>query len=754
MQVQSLWITLCFLLSTVFLGAQPQALLNQAAELSEKGQYRQANQLLDTFIANYPTREYDLGDAYYQKSENYYALGELNEAIAANEASLQIRLPFGAEELGKNYLLAGRITLGMLRLPDALASLQLADQFPFIDDPRLPAEVQRLLGKVYATAGKPRQALPYYDKALDNLAVMAGEDDPAYHSLLLEKARLWQPIAPDSAKALLSALVKKSPTAAHYQAMGDYYRQQQSWAAATGQYQQAYTRAASDAHLRKAELLLRLGQVALQQGQPATDYARQCMERLCPGFKAEAAADLPASGQDLRDTLLLIQALQLKAEQHLRTDDPQPQDLKHATAAAELGIQLFEQEASRYREFRLRKRQALPLLSVFDPLLYALRAQGEDEQVLAYADRMVQWHWYLNGLLERVSAAPVERVREGLQPDQALLSYHSSDRYMIGIAVSAEDIATAVIPLTDATGFSLTDAIPQFRTAISEEDGDAFSTLGYSLYERLLVPLADVVADKAHLQIYRNGALESLPFEALLTKAPKKRRRHKYHRMDFLGEETAITYSSRPLQAVKSGPLRWPKTLAVVPSFEGASGQLDPAERLMARLWTTDATIEEGQIKADPPAITFAIGQKNLKEAAATERRLDEALLQSTCLVLSAPYAERLDSPVASAFLLAQDTVGYEDGLWRISDWGGQLRDKGLVLIGTPIPEVVRTAALIEVSALLFAEAGQQNLLAALAEGYAGFSLAEATLSLRRAKAKKRRTAAPRHWTGLWVMAQ
>jgi len=752
MQVQSLWITLCFLLSTVFLGAQPQAVLNQAAELSEKGQYRQANQLLDTFIANYPTREYDLGDAYYQKSQNYYALGELNEAIAANEASLQIRLPFGAEELGKNYLLAGRITLGMLRLPDALASLQLADQFPFIDDPMLPAEVQRLLGKVYATAGKPRQALPYYDKALENLAVMVGEDDPAYHSLLLEKARLLQPIALDSAQDLLSALIAQSPTAAHYQAMGDYYRQQQSWAAATGQYQQAYTRVASDAHLRKAELLLRLGQVALQQGQPATDYARQCMERLCPGFKAETAADLPASGQTLRDTLLMVAALRLKAEQHLYKD-PRPQDVERAAAAARLGVELFEQEASRYREFRLRKRQALPLLSVFDPLLYALRAQGEDEQVLAYADRMVQWHWYLSGLLERVSDAPVERVREGLQPDQALLSYHSSGRYMIGTAVSAEDIATAVIPLTDATGFSLTDAIPQFRTAISEEDGDAFSTLGYSLYELLLEPLADVVADKDHPQIYRNGVLEGLPFEALLTKAPKKRRRHKYHRMDFLGEETAITYSSRPLQAIKSGPLRWTKTLAVVPSFEGASGQLDPAEQLMARLWTTDATIEEGQIKADPPAITFAIGQKNLKGAAATEYRLDEALLQSTCLVLSAPYAERLDSPVASAFLLAQDTVGYEDGLWRLSDWGAQLRDKGLVFIGAPIPEVVRTAELLETSALLFAEAGQQHLLAALAEGYAGLSLAEATLALRRAKAKKRKTAAPRYWKGLWVIA-
>lgn len=752
MQVQSLGITLCFLLSTVLLAAQPQAVLNQAAELSEKGQYRQANQLLDTFIANYPTREYDLGDAYYQKSQNYYALGQLNEAIAANEASIQIRLPFGAEELGKNYLLAGRITLGMLRLPDALARLQLADQFPFIDDPLLPAEVQRLLGEVYATAGKPGRAVPHYDKALGNLAVMVGEDHPAYQSLLLEKARLMQHTAPDSAKALLSALIAQSPTAAHYQALGDYYRQQQAWPAATGQYQQAYTRAASDAHLRKAELLLRLGQVALQQGRPGTDYARQCIERLCPGWESQTAADLPASGQAIRDTLLLIQALQLKAEQHLRTD-PQPQDLERAAAAARLGVELFEQEASRYREFRLRKRQALPLLNVFDPLLHALSAQGEAEQVLAYADRMVQWHWYLNGLLERVSDAPVERVRKGLQTDQALLSYHSSGRYLIGLAVSAEDIAAAVIPMADATGFSLADAIPQFRTAIAEEEGDAFSTLGYSLYERLLVPLADVVADKAHLQIYRNGVLEGLPFEALLTAAPKKRRRHKYHRMDFLGEETAITYSSRPLQTVKNGPLRWPKTLVVVPGFEGTAGQLDPAEQLMATLWVTDAVIEEGRITASPSAISLAAGQQNLQGSAATESRLAESLLQHTCLVLSAPYAQRVDSPVASAFLLAQDTMGYEDGLLRLSEWGGSLRGKGLVLIGTPIPEVARIAGLFEPSAMLFAEAAKQGLLTALADSYADLPLAEATLALRKAKAKKRRTAAPRHWTGLWVIA-
>lgn len=755
MQLLPLRTTLCFLLFATFLGAQPQTMLNQAEALRANADYEASNQLLDAFISKYPNREYDLGDVYYQKSRNYYALGALDKAAAANSTSMEIRLPFGAEDLGKNYLLDGRIALGELRLPDALVSLQLADQFPFMDDPLLPAEVQRLIGEVYVTAGQTPRGLRYYDKALDNTAVLAGQDSDAYRRLLLQKAQLMQAGAPDSAKALLTLLLEDKPSAVHHQALGDFYRQQGGWAAATGQYQQAYTRTASDGHLRKAELLLRLGQMALRQGQSAEEYARQCIKRLCPQFNPKTAAGLPQSRASIRDRPLLIQALQLKAEQHLSAyrDRGQDKELAYAAAAARLGVMLFEEEIDRYQAYPLCKRQALPLLQVFDPLLYALSAQGEAEAVFAYADRVAQWRMHLMGLLEQVSAIEASEWRQRIEPGQALLAYHYGQQFITAVAINSTEVGTAIIPLADATGLSLAAAVTQFRQAISGEDGAGFSTLGYRLQERLLGPLVDVVAGKFHLQIYRSGPLEQLPFEALLVEKPKKRRQDKYHSMDFLGETTAISYSSRPAQTIQDRPIQWPNGLLVVPSFKGEAGQLGATGQLMATLWTPDAVNTEGRIEASVPEVNVGGLARYLRGEEATEANLVEALPQHDCILLSAPFAAREDSPMRSAFLLAQDTDSKADGIWRLLEWADQLQGKGVVIIGVPDLNVARVAQRSGANAILFAEAPRQALLEALVEDYANLPLAQATLALRKAKAKKRKTAAPRHWVGLWGMA-
>jgi tetratricopeptide (TPR) repeat protein len=753
MQARYLLTSVLLLFIAHLLGAQPQDLLNRAEGLREKGAFQASNQLLNRFLAEYPEREYDIGDVYYQKSLNYYGLGQLDKALAANEQSSEIRLNFGSEDLGKNYLHRGRTQLGMLQLVDALESLQQADEFPFIDDPLLPAEVQRLMGEVYAAAGKHGLAVQYYDTALENLSILVGDEGPAFRNLLLQKAQLLQYTDAESAGEILEGLIRKSPKAIFYQARGDLYRALEDWGAAIGQYQQAYTRVEPKEEVLKAELLLRLGQVSMQQGQPSDNYTQQCIKRLCPGLDVDENP-LPPIGQHILDTLLMIEALELKAAEHLQQYQDQAQDtaLVIAETAARLGIKLFEKKASSYGDYRLRERQVLPLLSIFDPLLYSLSKQGRDKEVFRYVDRVAQWRWRLTDMLEWVSELEVDTVQSRIPEGTLLLSYHYSADYCILSAMNGVEATTVVIPSVDTAGLTLAEAVTQFRQSLAKEDPDAFVRLGHQLYEWLLAPVPDWLGGASYVQIYRDGALEKLPFEALLTELPNKRKREKYHRMDFLGEEFALAYSSRPADVKKDGQLQLSNALAVMPSFEEEAGRLNALNQLKATLWADDSVDEEGQLQLSSPELLVKGVAAELTGTEATEGRLVELLPNYDALLLAAPYVARQDSPSASAFVLAQDKASEEDGFWQLMEWGSTLSGKGLVVLDEPKPELARAAQIGGASAILFAEAQQQGLLESLIAEYPAIPLAEAAFELRKAMASKRKTAAPWQWGGLWVM--
>jgi len=493
--------------------------------------------------------------------------------------------------------------------------------------------------------------------------------------------------------------------------------------------------------------------MAMRQGQPSEDYTRQCIKRLCPGLDVEKTP-LPASGQHILDTLLLVEALELKAAEHVQRYQSQAEEttLDAAASAARLGVKLFERKASSYSQYRLRKRQTLPLLTIFDPLLFTLSERGEDAEVSRYIDRAAQWRWRLTDMLEWVAEVEVDTVRSRLPEGALLLSYHYGNDYCILSAMNGAKSTTVVIPNVDTAGLTLAEGVEQFQQSLAEEDADAFVRLGHHLYEWLLAPVSDMMEGTNYVQIYRDGALEKLPYEALLTDLPKKRKREKFHRMNFLGEEFILAYSSRPADAAKDGPLQLAGGVAVMPSFEEVAGQLNTKDQLKASLWAENMVDEEGRMLRSSPEYSVKGLAAYLEGAAATEGRLMELLPDHEALLLAAPYAERLDSPAASAFVLAQDKTTEEDSFWQLAEWGTVLKGKGLAVLGQPNPEIARIAQTGGASAILFAQAQQQDLIGALTTEYAAMPLAQAVFELRKSMAKKRKTAAPWQWGGLWVM--
>ena len=167
-----------FLLCATLAFAQPNQLFSEAEKLSAAGQYSASNALLDKFVAAYPTRMYDKGEAFFLKSYNHLLLGNLEAALSDNATSLELRRQFIPEDAAKNYMRFGAIYQMQGQYEQALDYLFQSEEFPLIDDPHTAALIKGYIGNVYADLKQYVQARKYYRQSLDILLIEEGEESP------------------------------------------------------------------------------------------------------------------------------------------------------------------------------------------------------------------------------------------------------------------------------------------------------------------------------------------------------------------------------------------------------------------------------------------------------------------------------------------------------------------------------------------------------------------------------------------------
>ena len=128
--------------------------------------------------------------------------------------------------------------------------------------------------------------------------------------------------------------------------------------------------------------------------------------------------------------------------------------------------------------------------------------------------------------LVKAEAVNINALREVLKPDEALISIASGPDFTYVWAISKD---TAAWQKVDVSRDWLTSSVRSLRPTLDTEDlkaglsnGASLFDLGlsYELYAKLLQPLETVFDGKKHLIIVPSGALTSLPFQVLVTKAP------------------------------------------------------------------------------------------------------------------------------------------------------------------------------------------------------------------------------------------
>ena len=444
-----------FLLCATLAFAQPNQLFSEAEKLSAAGQYSASNALLDKFVAAYPTRMYDKGEAFFLKSYNHLLLGNLEAALSDNATSLELRRQFIPEDAAKNYMRFGAIYQMQGQYEQALDYLFQSEEFPLIDDPHTAALIKGYIGNVYADLKQYVQARKYYRQSLDILLIEEGEESPDvvsnyYHigrTFLMEDkpgmAREWFEKALATEQAPPGAAIQKGRL---YNAMGQVEMEAGELDKAEVYYQKAvqvFEAPLSNNPKERARSLINLAELKLKQKDHggARLAIQDALRQLCPDFAGGRFEDNPDADALVLSRPLLARALEIKSVLlwHAFEGTGKQEALEQALSATLRGIAAIEEEVA----FLGGETSRLLLLEehagIYEMGITAAFLLYERSGSLAYAERAFELSERAKALLQRlnrISRQAFVKLPPELQEEEARRRY----------AMKAAEVAFTIYP--------------------------------------------------------------------------------------------------------------------------------------------------------------------------------------------------------------------------------------------------------------------------------------------------------------------
>jgi len=239
----------------------------------------------------------------------------------------------------------------------------------------------------------------------------------------------------------------------------------------------------------------------------------------------------------------------------------------------------------------------------------ALRAElAQLDERIAELDGTIAKEFPAYHELARAEPVPLERVQALLGPDEALVSYligearsylwvvRRGEAAMHPLTMGRADLAQRVQALRqrlDPTGVTRLDELPAFPARAAHE-----------LYQVMFASADSLLQGVRHVMVVPDGALESLPFQVLVTREPAARidSSAAYRRVEWLAKKYALTVlpTVSSLQALRrvaaSEPAPEPFVGFGDPLLSGdGRGELD-----VAALFTRGAVADVEAVRALP----------------------------------------------------------------------------------------------------------------------------------------------------------
>jgi len=169
-----------------------QSAFDAAKELSMKRSFDSSSTILISYIEDNPQRKYDVARAWWLYSYNLLQKGLLNEALTANETSLDMRRALRSDAAAFNYLREAEIHLAASKHELAFNAAYHGMEL-MIDDGRLYAELNFICAISINGMGHHAEALSFAQTALNIVSIELGTEHPLYSQYLYKTALLLLP---------------------------------------------------------------------------------------------------------------------------------------------------------------------------------------------------------------------------------------------------------------------------------------------------------------------------------------------------------------------------------------------------------------------------------------------------------------------------------------------------------------------------------------------------------------------------------
>ena len=336
---------------------QPGKTLRQAEMASAAGRYVESNELLSHFMAQYPHRLYDHGQAQLLRSYNFLQQGQLAEALQANEASLALMQQFVPDALSPNYLRFGEIYLQWGQYERALHYLLLADEFPLMDEPQLAVAIQQQIGSAELGLGRYERAQAAFGNAIATAQVVMEDAGATLAALYyqLGRASFLSGDAEGAAKHYRLALQAEAANSGEawrqgrvLNALGQAVQAAGQAAEARQYYEQARQQCAGQGGLcvaQAARALLHAARQEMRAGQleRAQALLREAQALICPHDPFQNGGSFICPDRLLAAEIQLAQA---ECALQAFADSRELAMLEQAWAASQRGLAAFEDEVN------------------------------------------------------------------------------------------------------------------------------------------------------------------------------------------------------------------------------------------------------------------------------------------------------------------------------------------------------------------------------------------------------------------------
>lgn len=260
----------------------------------------------------------------------------------------------------------------------------------------------------------------------------------------------------------------------------------------------------------------------------------------------------------------------------------------------------------------------------------------------------------------------VAELQQQMTKNTVALEYFVGDSVGYLFAITPESFW--VVPFS--TDIVLDDQVNQLRTAIqprtSQSSYQAFATLATDLYQQLVQPAVEALADDHvlyQLLIIPDGTLSLLPFEVLLTEAVTATS-GEYHSLPYLIHRYGVSYSySATWQFRKHTPISSNENLsylAVAPTY----GNQDALAYGTLRSEITPLKWNQAEVAG----LQAYLKGNALTGVAATEQAFKQEAGQYPILHLAMHTLIDNEQPDRSGLVFASPTDSTEDGLLRIHE--------------------------------------------------------------------------------------